>query len=745
MRVFLCVAVVTRASGAVADDYSACSGLGVALTEHSCFHTQQGPFVAVTAASEASATPPDVDPVHTHFTVSLPARVGVGVVTYQPARTGDWVVFVSPSSGDLQVLDGAASALPELYRYAEPTCAELGLGRVYAMVAGVRYRLVLESTTSAAVGVVIEHLADFRTRVGRDRDGDSYGDARDVRETSCLPPAGYVANDGDCDDADPTVHPAVAELCDGRDQDCDRVVDDGWPIGEVCRVGTGSCERAGTWTCGGSGVVCTATVPSRGVPETCNGRDDDCDGVEDEGGASLCVSLEAPACVGIGGVTRCGCRVDADCGSVTSARICDTQRGLCVDGCVESPGRNGCPNDLLCTSADPELPGSCTSTCTQDRQCLERDPVRPVCLGRGLRAGCVECVSDTQCVGRADGRLRCVGPGSTCAECSPRDRSACDARGSGDACLADGRCGCVGDYDCSKDQLCDPQTQQCTQCGAWLGETHDTDADATVAPNSCTTATPPDTALGIILVLLQLVRRRRPGPMRSCAPSIQGRMHRVPGRVAQILVLVVLFVGCEADGVSAAACPCAAGELCVDGACRAACESYRDCPPSETCHPDYGFCLDVGQERCRCSPRLSVALRQHACQHGDLGPFEDVVAAADPRAAAPPVDRTQRTFRVALDLTRPSRVSYRPVRDGDHAVFYGLGQQLELADSTGRPLTPLHVESAGCAAFDRISLYRLARDEVVTVTATPTGRAELTLFLEHKDTFPEAWDVTCEQ
>jgi hypothetical protein len=58
-----------------------------------------------------------------------------------------------------------------------------------------------------------------------DADGDGFGAGPAVR--ACAPPAGYVATALDCDDADPDVHPGVAETCDGRDQDCDGFTDEG--------------------------------------------------------------------------------------------------------------------------------------------------------------------------------------------------------------------------------------------------------------------------------------------------------------------------------------------------------------------------------------------------------------------------------------------------------------------------------------------------------------------------------------
>ncbi len=54
-----------------------------------------------------------------------------------------------------------------------------------------------------------------------DADGDGYGDAL-TTAAACAAPAGYVDDDTDCNDADDTVFPGAAEVCeDGIDQDCD--------------------------------------------------------------------------------------------------------------------------------------------------------------------------------------------------------------------------------------------------------------------------------------------------------------------------------------------------------------------------------------------------------------------------------------------------------------------------------------------------------------------------------------------
>ncbi|MCB9763877.1 MAG: hypothetical protein H6739_29170 [Alphaproteobacteria bacterium] len=59
-----------------------------------------------------------------------------------------------------------------------------------------------------------------------DSDGDGYGDASASVE-ACDAPSGFVSDDTDCDDADATRYPSAAEVCDGVDNDCDAIADDG--------------------------------------------------------------------------------------------------------------------------------------------------------------------------------------------------------------------------------------------------------------------------------------------------------------------------------------------------------------------------------------------------------------------------------------------------------------------------------------------------------------------------------------
>lgn len=75
-------------------------------------------------------------------------------------------------------------------------------------------------------------LGVAESRFFADADGDGFGDAaRPLLTCRSTPPAGYADNDADCDDSDPGINPAAAEIpCNGVDENCNATTIDDDPF-----------------------------------------------------------------------------------------------------------------------------------------------------------------------------------------------------------------------------------------------------------------------------------------------------------------------------------------------------------------------------------------------------------------------------------------------------------------------------------------------------------------------------------
>ena len=228
------------------------------------------------------------------------------------------------------------------------------------------------------------------------------------------------------------------EVCDGRDNDCDGETDEDDVCGgghdcepgqtEVCGIDEGAC-RAGVRTCNTQGYWSECAGAIDPLPEWCDGEDNDCDGLTDEG--DLCDGYD---------VCLCG-----NCGPRCNAGECPAGNYFCVQGwcVVDSCCGVRCENGQECED------GVCVDRCeVDDIQC----PDGKVCrMGMCIEPDCYspghECADGTRCIAG-----QCVADPCFNVEC-PSDQY-----------CRDGQCVELQCQDCGADELCvDGQCQQ-TNC-----------------------------------------------------------------------------------------------------------------------------------------------------------------------------------------------------------------------------------------------------------------------------------------
>jgi hypothetical protein len=215
----------------------------------------------------------------------------------------------------------------------------------------------------------------------RDQDGDLYGGATTI--VACMPPLGYVSTSSDCNDGSAGVHPGASEICNAADEDCDGRTDEGPTGGTVCSCSPlGMMRSCGVGICAAAMQMCTAsgwsTCSVTPLPETCDTRDNDCDGMTDElpEAVATCATYpnSVPRCRVTGGCTFACNATYADC-DMSTANGCEVRLpigarqsddevdncGTCGTHCIITS--NGSVSTANCTGAT----GVCSMTCTGTR------------------------------------------------------------------------------------------------------------------------------------------------------------------------------------------------------------------------------------------------------------------------------------------------------------------------------------------------------------------------------------------